>query len=80
MHRKQVSFKLRVFIDGSETVGSSAAVATDAALLAVGVAEDAPVLYVPNLSETPKVNVDKALWVQLKKKGTRSQHKHKQKQ
>jgi hypothetical protein len=63
----------------AETVGSSAAIATDAALLAVGVAEDAPLLYVPNLLETPKVNVDgntKPSVQQKKKKGTCSQHKH----
>ena len=68
-------------MDGSETVGNSAgsasAVATDAAL-AAGVAEDAPLLYVPNLSETPKVKVDGNTKpsVQQEKKGTRSQHKH----
>jgi hypothetical protein len=68
-------------IDVSEMVGNSAgsasAIATDAAL-AAGLAEDAPLLCVPNLSETPKVNVDGDMKpsVQQKKKGTHSQHKY----
>jgi hypothetical protein len=69
-------------IDGSESVGNSAGsasaiVATNAAL-AAGLAEDAPLLNVPDLSETPKVNVDVNAKpsVQQKKKGTCSQPKH----
>jgi hypothetical protein len=71
-------------IDGNETVGNSAAgssasaVASDAALTA-GLAEFAPLLNVPSLSKTPKVNVDdntRKSSVQQKKKGARSQQKH----
>jgi hypothetical protein len=68
-------------MDGSETVGNSAGsastVATDAAL-AAGVAEDAPLLYVPNLLATPKVNVvgNTNPSVEQKNQGRRSQHKY----
>jgi hypothetical protein len=67
---------------GSGIVGDStcnaSATDTNAALRAVGDAQNAALLSVPNLSEGPKVDVDGSIKpsAQQKNRGRHSQHKH----